>query len=333
MFCPQCGCQLPDNAQFCVSCGTRMPAMSGAPTGALVGQPAASGAPGAPAGYMGNGIPTAPITASARSGDTASFAPVAVEAPYYANPTPGGAVPADAVPVGAVPAGAVPTYPIGPNGSVAQADPPNAVVVEQPKKKRWVPWVVGIAAVAVVALVAVTLTRGVVGAPTSNPEAVVKNTAEAVLNLDFATAVDSYPDELVDYLASRAGLEGEDQLVAMIDDGVGVADEQLKLMGLDVRSLLSHAEYRVTGSSLYTQDGLASLKEHWNGIMPGFGDSFQEAASVDLDISGSINVLGQDISLSDYLGWAGQTITTVRIGNQWYVLDTSLFDSSLLNYI
>lgn len=222
-------------------------------------------------------------------------------------------------------------YPVDPRGSYANAGSypvhPQSVAPPQKARSKTPLIVLGALALVILAvLAALFLARGCTVAESGSPKGVVLNATQAVLELDFEKALSYYPDEMVDHLVEQTGLSSREALVGAVNEGIHYSDKQLGLLGIDIREVLANADYRVTGSTKFTDEELSELKAHWNSIKPGFGDSFQDAAAVTLELSGKVEVFGHSISLSDYIGALPQIVTTVKIENTWYLLDTSLTD-------
>lgn len=180
-------------------------------------------------------------------------------------------------------------------------------------------------ALAAAGLFAFTMLRGYLQpGPTSSPTSTVDNAAAAALDLDFDRMLDSLPPQMLEYGINRAGYSTREDLVAHLNNSVAELEEQTKIFGISPRNILKLISVETKDVSYYSEDGLAGLKNEWNGRIPGFGDSFQEAAMVTVDLSGQFEFLGQSISLSDYLGSAPQNVTTVKIDGQWYLLESDL---------
>ena len=301
MFCPKCGSQISDGSRFCNHCGTQLTVHAGSEQTTQV------------IGHMpGNTAPIPPSTAQAVAN--------AVDMPNAYQAQTAQATQANQVPYQQ--AYSQPGYaPVSPAASVAPA-----------KKRSVLPIFFGLVALILLALLGLFAFRSCTPAqPQGSPESVVETAARAILDFDFDTALDTLPPELLQYGLSASNMQSREELVNYLNSSVAELEEQTKVFGFSVRDIMKLVEIKTSDVSYYSNDGLAGLKNEWNSRIPGFGDKFENAASVTVGFSGQFEFLGQTISLSDYLGSAEQTLTTVQIGNKWYLLEGDLSSLSDLS--
>ena len=297
MLCPRCANEIPDGSQFCNRCGTPL-AYQGETAAIDLGE----------TGVI-DGANTEPIN----QGSTAPMPPVANQAGFVsAQP---GTSPYT-----------TPVVPMAPAASVAPAK----------KKKSKLPLILLILVLAAAAFFALPMLRGILqSGPASSPNGAVENAAGAALDLDFDRMLDSLPPQMLEYGMERSGYSNREELVAHLNNSVAELEEQTQIFGISPRNILKLISVETKDVSYYSEDGLAGLKNEWNSRIPGFGDTFQEAATVTVDLSGQFDFLGQSISISDYVGSAPQNVTTVKIDGQWYLLESDLSGlsdfSSILN--
>ena len=301
MLCPRCTNEIPDGSQFCNHCGIAL---------TYQGETAAID-------FNKTGVIDGAGTEPINQGGTAPMPPVAHQA---------GFAPAQASDYTAQTTNYAPTQP-GATPYTTPAIPmaPAATVAPTKKKKSKLPLILLIIVLIAAGFFAFTQLRNFLPAsPASSPTNVVENAAEAALDLDFDRMLDSLPPQMLEYGIERAGYANREELVNYLDNSVAELEKQTQPFGIDPRSILKLISIKTSDVSYYSDDGLASLKEEWNSRIPGFGDTFQEAAMVTVDLSGQFELFGQSISISDYLGSASRNITTVKIDDQWYLLESDL---------
>ena len=314
MLCPKCAHEIPEGSQFCNHCGTPL-TYQGATTAINLNETAVLDGTGAISLDQGG---TAPLnqggTAPLNQGGTAPMPPVANQTGFASTQVNGYNTQATNY---------APTQP-GATPYAAPIVPPSPAAPTK-KKKSKLPIILLILALIAAGVFAFTQLRGFLpSGPASSPTNAVENAAEAALDLDFDRMLDSLPPQMLEYGIERAGYANREELVTYLDNSVAELEEQTQTFGISPRSILKLISIETSDVSYYSDDGLAGLKEEWNSRIPGFGDTFQEAAMVTVDLSGQFDLFGQSISISDYLGSAPQHITTVKIDDQWYLLESDL---------
>lgn len=213
-----------------------------------------------------------------------------------------------------------PSAPIPPGSPVATYNTPTYTAPA--KKKSKLPIVILILGLIVLGLVSLNAARGCmnINAPSITPNTVVDTAISKAKNLDFEGVLDTMPPELVDYGISRAGLGSREELVNYLNDAISQLNEQISVFGFEAKDLLKVVSIETKDVSYYSEDGLAGLKSEWNDRIPGFGDTFEEAATVGVEMTGEIEVFGNKFSVGDYIGNASSNVTTVKIDGEWYLL-------------
>lgn len=293
MFCPKCGNQLPDDSQYCNYCGSQ--------------------------------IVTFAVGANTSEATTQALG--SVESAMQANTAPLPCVePATKSYTSSAPVSPAPT-----NYATTQAVPMAPMAPLKAKKRSRLPLVLLLVVILLLTMFAYPTIRNFLGTyDTSTPTGAVEKATSAALDLNFDRMLDTIPPELLDYNLSLAGYSNEQELVAYLNNSVDALNNQTQELGFDARSLLKLIDIQTGDVSYYSEDGLASLRNEWNSRIPGFGDTFENAATVTVGFSGQLDVFGQSISLADYIGTATQNVTTVQIDGQWYLLEGDI--SQLISY-
>ena len=301
MFCPKCGTHIPDGSRFCNHCGAQLGTQVEAEQATqVIGQTAGNTAPIPPA--KAQAVADAVHMPNAYQGHTAQTGQAATQGQYQQAAPPAGYAPAA-----------------------------TATSVAPAKKRRVLPILLGIVALILLALLGLQAFRSCTPVqPQGTPEGVVETASRAILDLDFDTALDTLPPELLQYALSAAGMQSRSDLVNYLNNSVADLEEQSRFFGINIRDILKLVEIKTSDVSYYSDDGLAGLKNEWNSRIPGFGDKFEDAANVTVGFSGQFDIFGQTISLSDYIGSAEQVVTTVQIDGKWYLLEGDL--NSLTNF-